>query len=86
MVEVKILKDEKETLEVQVDSLTLVETLRVYLNKDSNVDFAAWKRDHPTKSPILKIEGKNPRKSLKDAVTAIEKDLDKVEKEFKSMK
>ena len=84
--EIVVLKDEKDSLEVQIGSLTIAEILKVYLNKDSNVDFAAWKRDHPTKSPVLSISGKNPKKSLKDAVSAIEKDLDKVEKEFKSMK
>lgn len=84
--EVKILNDDKDSLQVEVDSLTLAEIFRVYLNKDANVSFAAWKREHPTKSPILKIEGKNPKKSLKDAVSAITKDLDKVEKDFAKMK
>ncbi len=84
--EVKILKEDKESLEVEVPSVTLVEVLRVYLNNDSNVSFAAWKREHPTKSPILKIEGKNPKKVLKDAISTVLKDLEKVEKDFKSMK
>lgn len=84
--EIKILKDEKDNLEVQIASLTLAEILKVYLNKDASVDFAAWKREHPTKSPILSISGKNPKKSLKEAISAIEKDLDKLEKEFEKMK
>ncbi len=86
MVEIKILKDDKEDLEVEIDSLTIAEILRVYLNKDSNVNFVAWKREHPTKNPILKIQGKNSKKALKDAVSAITKDLDKVEKDFEKMK
>lgn len=84
--EVKILKDEKDALEVQVESLTLAEILKVYLNKDSNVDFAAWKREHPTKSPILSVKGKNPKKAIKDAISDIVKDLDKVESDFKKLK
>ncbi len=84
--EVKILKNNKDSIEVEIDSLTIAEILRVYLNKDSNVNFVAWKRDHPTKNPILKIEGKNAKKSLKDAVSAVVKDLDKVEKDFEKMK
>lgn len=84
--EVQILKEDKEGLEVQIGSLTLAEILRVYLNKDSNVDFAAWKRDHPTKNPILSIKGKSPKKALKDAVYAITKDLEKLEKDFEKMK
>jgi DNA-directed RNA polymerase subunit L len=84
--DVHILKEDKEGLEVQIGSLTLAEILRVYLNKDSNVDFAAWKRDHPTKNPILSIKGKSPKKALKDAVSAITKDLEKLEKDFEKMK
>jgi len=72
-------------MEVQVNNLTLVEILRVYLNKDSAVTFAAWKRNHPSESPILKVEtkGKTPQKAISDAVKAIEKDLDKLQKDFK---
>ncbi len=82
----EILKQDKESIEVQLDNLTLAEILRVYLNKDSDVKFAAWKREHPTKNPILAVKSKNPKKSIKDAVSAIVKDLDKVEKDFEKMK
>lgn len=82
----EILKQEKEAIEVQLDNLTLAEILRVYLNKDSDVKFAAWKRDHPTKNPILSVKGKNPKKAIKDAVSAITKDLDKTEKDFSKLK
>jgi DNA-directed RNA polymerase subunit L len=84
--EIKIINDDKEDLNVEVSSLTIVEILRVYLNKDSNVEFAAWKREHPTKNPILSVRGKNPKKSLKDAVSAITKDLDKIERDFEKIK
>ncbi len=84
--EVKILNENKDSIEVEIDSLTIIEILRVYLNKDTNVSFVAWKREHPTKNPLLRVEGKNPKKSLKDAISAIEKDLDKIEKDFAKMK
>ncbi|MBS3064481.1 MAG: hypothetical protein J4472_01590 [DPANN group archaeon] len=83
--ELEILKQDKESIEVQLDNLTLVEILRVYLNKDSDVKFAAWKREHPTKKPILSVKGKNPKKAIKDAVSAIVKDLDKIEKDFSKL-
>lgn len=84
----KILKSEKEEIELELESLTIAEILRVYLNKDSGVTFAAWKREHPTKKPILlvKTKGKTARKAIDDAVSEIAKDLDKVEAEFKKMK
>jgi len=86
--EIKILNGSKDEIEVQVDNLTLTELLRVYLNKDSSVTFAAWKREHPSEKPILKFstKGKTAKKALNDAVSAAVKDLDKFEKDFKAMK
>ena len=86
--EVKILNASKDEIEVQVDSLTLVELLRVYLNKDSSVIFAAWKREHPSESPILKVKtkGKSAKKAIDDAVKTIIKELDKIEADFKKLK
>jgi len=86
--ELKVLTNSKEELEVQLENLTLVEILRVYLNKDSSVVLAAWRRDHPTEKPILKIKtkGKTAKKALNDAISAISKDLDKAEDDFKKMK
>ncbi|MEK6833142.1 MAG: RpoL/Rpb11 RNA polymerase subunit family protein [Nanoarchaeota archaeon] len=86
--EINILKDSKEELEAEIGSLTIVEILRVYLNKDSSVTFAAWKRVHPTKKPILAVrtKGKTPKKAINDAINAITKDLDNIESDFKKLK
>ena len=86
--EMKILKSSKEEIEVELENLTLVELLRVYLNKDSGVSFAAWRRDHPSQKPVLKVttKGKTAKKAIGDAVNAITKDLDNLEDDFKKMK
>ncbi len=86
--EIKILKDSKEELEVEIGSLTLAEIFRVYLNKDSAVTFTAWKREHPTKKPLLavKTKGKTAKKAINDAISAIIKDLESVETDFKKLK
>ena len=86
--EINILKNTKEELEAEIESLTIVEILRVYLNKDGHVSLAVWKRDHPTKKPILlvKTKGKTAKKAINDAVSAITKDLEKVESDFKKLK
>ena len=86
--EVKIIKDEKNELELEVNHQTIVEILRVYLKNDSSVEFVAWKREHPTKGHILKIKtkGKTAKKALQDAVSAIEKDTGKYLGEFKKAK
>ncbi len=86
--EINILKNSKEEIEFQSDNLTLVEILRVYLNKDSSVTFAAWKREHITKNPIMlvKTKGKAAKKALNDAILEITKDLDLIESDFKKLK
>lgn len=86
--ELKILKNEKEELEVEIESLTIAEILRVYLNKDSSVTFVAWKKEHITQNPILlvKTKGKTAKKAIDDAVLLITKDLEKVESDFKKLK
>ena len=86
--EVKYLKEEKNEVEVELDNLTITEILRVYLNKDSSVSFAAWRREHPSKAPILNIKtsGKTAKKALQDAISAVTKDTDRLLAEFKKAK
>ena len=88
IMEMNILKSSKDEIELELESLTLIEILRVYLNKDSSVIFAAWKRKHPTEWPILlvKTKGKSAKKAINDAISKITKDLDKVESDFKKLK
>ena len=77
--EVKILKQEKDELEVKLDNQTVAEILRVYLN-NNGIEFAACWRAHPTKPVIMKIvaKGKTVKKEVSEAVSAIKKDLDKI--------
>ena len=86
--EIKVLKSSKDEVEVEFENLTIVEILRVYLNKDSSVSFAAWKRKHPTEWPVLlvKTKGKSAKKAINDAISEITKDLNKVESDFKKLK
>ena len=83
--EIKILKDEKNELDVEISSLTIAEVLRAYLNKEG-AKLAAWKREHPTKNPILHIEADNPKALLKKAIASIEKEVDTAVDEFKKLK
>ncbi len=86
--EVNVLKSSKDEMEIEVDNLTIVEILRVYLNQDEGVSFTAWRQDHPTMKPVLKLttKGKTAKKAIDDAVSKITKDLDKVVSDFKKMK
>lgn len=86
--ELNILKNSKDEIEVEFESLTIVEILKVYLNKDSSVTFAAWKRKHPIEKPILlvKTKGKTAKKAINDAISSITKELDNLESDFKNLK
>ena len=86
--EINVLKESKDEIEIELDNLTIVEILRVYLNKDSNVNFVAWKREHPTENPriLIKTKGKTAKKALNDAVSNLTKDLDKILADFKKLK
>jgi DNA-directed RNA polymerase subunit L len=86
--EIKVLKSSKEEIEVELENITLAEILRVYLNKDSAVTLAVWKREHPTEKPILfvKTKSKTAKKVITDAVSSITKDLDKFFDDFKKLK
>ncbi len=86
--EVKVLNESKDMIEFEINNATIAELLREYLNKDSAVVFAAWKREHPTKAPIVKVEtkGKDAKKVIKDALKIIVKELDSIEADFKKLK
>ena len=86
--QVKVIKKEKEELEIELDSLTLAELLRRYLWEDPATKLVVWRREHPSKNPILyvKTKGKTAKKAIDDGVKAVIKDLDKVAGDFKKLK
>lgn len=86
--ELKFLKDEKNEVEFEINSLTLAEILRVYLNENSDVTFAAWKREHYTKSPVMKVmtKDKDAKKLIKEAIDTVSKELDELSADFKKLK
>jgi len=81
----KTIKNEKNELRIEVDNLTITELLRKILTEDSNVTFAAWKRDHPTRNPVLtiKTEGKTAKKALLDAIEKTQKINSEILEDFK---
>lgn len=81
---VEIVSEEKNSIELHVDNLTIVEVLRNYM--DSNgVDFVAWRKEHPSKPLVFKasvLEG-TVKKSISEGISSIRKDLELVEKSLK---
>lgn len=83
--EINVIKNEKDHFLMDIDNQTIAELIRIYLNKDSGVDLAVWKKDHPDKPVVfeLKTKGKSAKKALEDAVSVIEKESGKYLDEFR---
>ena len=84
----KILKNEKNHLEIEIENPTIAELIRSFLWQDDSVKIASWKREHPTKNPVLiiKTDGKTAEKALEDCIERIDKLNDKVLGAFKGAK
>jgi len=82
--EIKFIKQDKNEIEISVDNLTIAEVLRSYLNKQG-VEFVAWRKEHPTKPIVLRIQVSSGtiKKVVSDAVSAVNKDMDKLVKSVK---
>ena len=82
--EISIVKKEKQMIELKVNNLTIAEIMRVYLT-EQGASFVAWKREHPSKPIIMKIEvaSGSVEKTVSDAVAALQKDCDKLVSVFK---
>ena len=88
--ELKVLKDEKDSLEIE-----FAETDEGFLNfvkdsvwKQSGVEFAGFKIDHPeTGKPIfiIRSKGKKAKDIWNSAVESASEELDKFSKELKKI-
>jgi len=76
--EIEVIRKEKNEIELKIDNITVAEILRTYLNKQG-VDFAAWRREHPSKPIVMLIKSsKNVNKEVSEAIEAIKEDLSKI--------
>lgn len=80
--QIDVISMEKGEADIQVDNVTVAEILRVYLN-ENGVDFAAWRREHPSKPIIMKIKASGVSKAVSDAVASIKKDCSALVGELK---
>jgi len=82
---VKVLKNEKNHLEIELENLTVAELVRNELWEDSAITIAAWKKTHPTKNPVLvvKTTGKAAKKALTECLERIGKNNKKMIDEAK---
>lgn len=82
---INVIEKTKDKLEVEIDSLTLAELLRGELWKDDKITVSAWKREHPSKNPVLVVQtkGESPKKAISDCIDRIQKINDSILSEFK---
>ncbi|MEM2933045.1 MAG: RpoL/Rpb11 RNA polymerase subunit family protein [Candidatus Pacearchaeota archaeon] len=83
--EVKVIKKEKNFIEIEIDNLTIAELMRDMLWQDKATELAAWKREHPSKNPhlILRTNGKEAKKVLLETIEKIKKTNQELLAEFK---
>ncbi len=85
--EVKLLKEEKDYLEIELDNLTTAEIVRKYLWKNKNTLIAGWKREHPTKPIVITLKTKgDAKKVLKETIEKLRDDIDEIKKAVKKVK
>ncbi len=74
---IEIIESEKGKLTLTLDNLTTAEVLRAYLY-EQGVQFAAWRREHPSKPLLFTIEDDHVKKVFSAAVHALTKDCEKL--------
>lgn len=82
---VNVMEKKKDTLIIEIEGVrhTLPNMLRNELWNDSSITLSAYEKKHPyLGNPKLIIKGKNPKKSLKDAIERTQKKIKTFEKEF----
>lgn len=85
--EVKILKNEKDTLELELIGAdqSLAQLLAMKLNDEKSVDFASYKLEHPLLAHpklILKVSKGDPVKLLLSSIGDLIKDTEDFKKQF----
>lgn len=81
---IEMINSGKNEIELKIDNGTIAEILRVYLYQNG-ADYAVWRREHPSKPLIFKIEStKGVKKVVADSVFAIKKDCDAILKVVKN--
>jgi len=81
-------KRENKELEMEIDNITIAEILRVRLSENPNVSFVAWRREHPTKNPIMLIKTKDKEvsKIVREEIAKLDKELAELETKFSKTK
>ena len=87
---IEIIKDEKNEIEFILDGErhTIPNLLREKLSQNSEVEFVAYRMDHPLdkKSKFALKTKSNAKKVLEDTIKELQKDIDEFKKGFEKLK
>lgn len=77
--DIEIIESSSKELKFKTLNKTILEILRVYLNK-RNVEFVAWAREHPSRPAIMSIKTSEGtiKKAISEAISDIKKDCEKL--------
>jgi len=86
--EIEVIKEEKNLFEFKIkgERHTLPNLLKTKLLEDKEVEFVAYKLNHPFEQDsvfVLRTKSKDPRKVLLDSLKDIDSDLDEFVKAVK---
>ncbi len=81
---IEVLENEKDSLKIEVDDITLVNLLHENIWK--NDGFSGYSKQHPYLSkPVLTVKGSNPKKTLMAAADDIISDIKELRKQAKNL-
>ena len=76
---IKIISENKNEIEVEVDEVGLAEALVYKLNAMKDVELANYKQIHPSKNEcIIYVKAKTPKKKIIKAAEELIKELEKI--------
>ncbi len=87
--ELNVIKNEKDTLEIEIinGEEGLGELISLYLNEQKDVEFGAYKKEHPLdkKIKIIIKSKKDPKKILLSVLDRIKGEIEEVNKLVKKV-
>ena len=83
--ELKIIEQSKTkmVIEIKGEDHTFCNALKASLQNDADIKYASYTVEHPSiSSPVMIIEGKDPKDSLMKAAKKLGKDFEKLKESF----
>ncbi len=79
--EVRLLKNEKDKLVIEVDDLTIAALVADYTAKQRGVEISTFMREHPyLANPKIVVKARDAKAAVKRAIESIKKDLEAIRK------